>query len=133
MKGTQVWYKAVLAKSINGWKSFEHRFSKKWSYKQDNAFMLSEFSSIEKKENAMVLKFNTRFTKAYHKILQAIRPNADFSLIYYVKAFDESIGFLLREKDSQTLEAAMIATIKIEKYIMDAKNVPAPLSRLFDP
>lgn len=79
------------------------------------------------------MEFNTRFIKAYHKIPQAFRPNADFALVYYVKAFDESIGFLLREKDSQTLEAAMSATVKIEKNIMAAKNVLAPLSRLFDP
>lgn len=42
----RIWYMALLARSIDSWESFKRRFSEKWSYKQDNAFMLSEFTSI---------------------------------------------------------------------------------------
>jgi hypothetical protein len=66
-----------------------------------------EFTSISKDENVIVSEFNNRFTKLYMRIPQHVCPNDKFALVYYFKVFDESFGFLLREKDIQNLEATL--------------------------
>jgi hypothetical protein len=56
-----------------------------------------------------------------------------FTLLYYLKSFDASFGFFLREKEPQNLEEAFIVAIKIDRNISVAQNVQLPLARLFDP
>jgi hypothetical protein len=86
-----------------------------------------------KREKTNCPEFNTKFSKAYYRIPISVRPNADFALLYYLKAFDGSFSFLLREKEPQNLDAAFSAAIRIEKNINAAQKVQVPLDRLFDP
>jgi hypothetical protein len=58
------------------------------------------------------------------RIPQHVCPNDEFALVYYYKAFDESFGFLLREKDIQNLEAILVVALKLEKNIIAAKKGP---------
>lgn len=53
--------------------------------------------------------------------------------MYYFQAFDESFGFLLREKNIQNLDASLATDIRIEKNLLAAKKFQDHPSKLFDP
>jgi hypothetical protein len=46
-------------------------------------------------------KFNTRFSKIYHRIPNSVRPNAEIALLYYFKSFDGSFGFFLGRRNPE--------------------------------
>lgn len=77
-------------------------------------------------------KFNNNFSKPYVRILQLVRLNDEFAFVYYFKAFDESFSFLLKEKDIQKLEVALVVALNLEKNIVASKKVRPSPSRLFD-
>jgi hypothetical protein len=86
-----------------------------------------------KEENESVSEFNNHFSKLYFKIPQNVRPNDEFTLHCYFKAYDESFGLLLREKDLHNLEEAQVVAIKLERNIITARKGQPSHSRLFDP
>jgi len=104
-------------RAIDGWESFQTKFTKRWAHKHDNSLLLQAFSSLMKAENETVLEFNTKFSKTYYRIPTTVRPNAEFALLYYQEAFDGSFNFFLREKEPLNLDATFFATIKIKKNI----------------
>lgn len=67
--------------------------------KLDSKFLLAELTSIEKKENETMAEFNCRFVKILSRIPRGVRPGNGTALVFYINAFDESFGFLLRDKD----------------------------------
>jgi hypothetical protein len=98
---------------LTGWNSFSTKFLERWGDKHDTSLLLRNFSNINKQENETVLEFNTRFSKAYHKIPNTIRPpNAEFALISYLEKFDGILGVLIRQKEPQTLDVAFNEAIK---------------------
>jgi hypothetical protein len=50
-----------------------------------------------------------------------------------MKAYDESFGLLLREKDLHNLEETQVAAIKLERNILAARKGQTSHSKLFDP
>ena len=104
-------------RAIDGWESFQTKFTKRWAHKHDNSLLLQAFSSLKKAENKTVVEFNTKLSKAYYRIPTTVRPNEEFALLYHLEAFDSSFNFLLREKEPLNLDATFFATIKIKKNI----------------
>lgn len=74
-----------------------NKLTEKWGYKQDNTFLLVEFTSIHKDGNEIVSEFNNRLTRLYLRISHLVCPNGEFALVIYINAFDESFNFLLSE------------------------------------
>jgi hypothetical protein len=50
----QAWYKALQEGSINGWDSFQTKFTERWANKQDNSYLLYVFSSTKNDENETI-------------------------------------------------------------------------------
>jgi hypothetical protein len=59
----RIWYKSLPDASIDGWDSFQEKFTERWVDKHDNSFLLKAFSNIKRNENETVPEFNTRFSK----------------------------------------------------------------------
>jgi hypothetical protein len=112
---------------------FFEKFLERWGDKQDISFILRNFTNIKKKENETVLEFNTRFTKAYHRIPTALRPNTDYALISYLEKFDGNLGALIRQKEPTTLDVAYQVGITTEKHLALASKTQTALSLLLNP
>jgi hypothetical protein len=79
---TRAWYKALPVGSINGWDSFQRKFTERWVDKQDNSYLLDAFSSIRKEENETVSEFNTNFQRFITGFL--IMLGLMLKLCYYI-------------------------------------------------
>eukprot|EP01018_Ginkgo_biloba_P005995 Gb_06784 [translate_table: standard] len=129
----RAWYKSLGAGSVTGWEVFKIQFIAKWGDKLDSKFLLAELTGIEKRENETVAEFNGRFIKILSRIPRRVRPGDGTALVFYINAFDESFGFLLRDKDPQDLEVAYVAALKIETNRNAARKTRPHSSCLFDP
>jgi hypothetical protein len=117
------WYKSLQNNSINRLNPFFKNFLERWGDKHDTSFLLRNFTDHNKKENEIVLEFNTHFAKAYHKIPASLRPNVDFSLISYLYKFDGNLGVLIRQKDPTSLDASYQVAITTEKHLSLASKM----------
>jgi hypothetical protein len=121
---SQAWYKSLLDASIDGWDSFQEKFTERWANTQDIFFLCTVFSIIKKQESENVFQFNTHFSKFYNRIPYRVRPNEVTALIYYLEAFDGIFGVFLRNEDPQNLEEAQAVTIKLERNYLAACELP---------
>jgi hypothetical protein len=127
------WYKSLQNNSISGLNPFFEKFLERWGDKHDTSFLLRNFTDLNKKENEIVLEFNTRFAKAYHKIPATLKPNVEFALISYLEKFDGILGVLIRQKEPTSLDVAYQVAITTEKHLSLASKAQVPLSLLLDP
>jgi hypothetical protein len=61
----QTWYKSLLDASIDGWDSFQEKFTERWADKRDNSSLINVFTNIKKNGDGTVTNFNARFSKNY--------------------------------------------------------------------
>jgi hypothetical protein len=120
----RAWYKSLPDASIDGWDSFQEKFTERWANTHDIFFLCTVFSIIKKHESETVCQFNARFFKFYNRIPYRVRPNEDVALIYYLEAFDGIFGVFLRNEDPQNLEEAQAAAIKLERNHLAACELP---------
>jgi hypothetical protein len=120
----RAWYKSLPNDFINGWDSFQDKFTERWENTQDIFFLYTVFSIIKKHESETVFQFNTRFSKFYNRIPYRLRPNEDIALIYYLEAFDGIFWVFLRNEDPQNLEEAQVVTIKLERNYLATCELP---------
>ena len=52
-----------------------------------------------------------------------MRPNKYYVLLYYFKSFNESLRFLLKEKDVRNFEEALGAAMKIKRNIFATRKI----------
>jgi hypothetical protein len=116
----QTWYKSLLDASIDGWDSFQEKFTKRWANKPNNFSLIYAFDNIKKNEDETVIDFNAHFFKTYYKIPTTIRPNHAYTLNYYLVAFDGIFGIFLRHKEPQNLDGAQAIAIKLEGHFITA-------------
>jgi hypothetical protein len=120
----RAWYKYLTDASIDGWDSFQDKFTKKWENTQDIFVLCTIFSIIKKHESETICQFNARFFKFYNKIPYRVRPNEIVSLIYYIEAFDGIFGVFFKNEDPQSLEEVQAAAIKLERNHLVACELP---------
>jgi hypothetical protein len=113
----QTWYKSLLDASIDGWDSFQEKFTKRWANKPNNFSLIYAFDNIKKNDDETVIDFNASFFKTYYKIPATIRPNHVYTLNYSLEEFD---GIFLRHKEPQNLEEAQVVAIKLEGHFIAA-------------
>jgi hypothetical protein len=111
----RTWYKSLSDASIDGWDSFQEKFTKRRVDKPNNFSLINAFGDIKKNEDETIINFDARFFKTYYKISATIRPNHAYALNYYLEAFDGIFGIFLRHKEPQNMEAA---TIKLEGHFI---------------
>jgi hypothetical protein len=120
----QVWYKSLPDASIDGWDSFQEKFTERWVDKQDNSFLLKAFANLKKNENETVTEFNAHFSKAYYRIPTAIRHDDTLALMYYLETYDGILDIFLGNKDLHNLEEAQVVAIKLERNICASYKFP---------
>ena len=58
----RAWYKSLPDASIDGWDSFQEKFTERWENTQDICFLCTVFSIIKKHESETTYQFNARFS-----------------------------------------------------------------------
>jgi len=61
---------------------------------------------MNKMDNETVKEFDTNFGKLLQQIPRKHHPGKDYLLFLYIKAFSGYFGYLLKDKDPNTLEEA---------------------------
>jgi hypothetical protein len=118
------WHKSLPDASIDGWDSFQDKFTKRWANTQDIFFLYKAFTIIKKHESETVFQFNACFPKFYNRISNSVRSNEVVALIYYLEAFDGIFGVFLRNEDPKNLEEVQVVAIKPERNYLAACELP---------
>ena len=70
--------------------------------------LLSEFHSINQKENETVSSFNRRFSSVYYELPKVIQPLEDTAKLYYATTLPSRLFLFLSERKSATLQQMFI-------------------------
>jgi hypothetical protein len=78
----RAWYTSLPNASVDGWDSFQEKFTEIWANTQDIFFLCKVFSIIKKHESETLFQFNARFSKFYNRIPNRVRPSEVATLIF---------------------------------------------------
>jgi hypothetical protein len=118
------WYHSLPDGSIKTMDKLEEAFLKRWSIKEDPNMLLTRLNSLWKHENETIREFHTRFETLLQKIPVSHHPTNNFLVYIYTKAFTGQLGYLLRDKNPQTIQEAQELATKIEGNLHSSKIEP---------
>jgi hypothetical protein len=118
------WYHSLPDGSIKTMDKLEEAFLKRWSIKEDPNMLLTRLNSLWKHENETIREFHTRFETLLQKIPVSHHPTDNFLVYIYTKAFTGQLGYLLRDKNPQTIQEAQELATKIEGNLHSSKIEP---------
>jgi hypothetical protein len=118
------WYHSLPDGSIKTMDKLEEAFLKRWSIKEDPNMLLTRLNSLWKHENESIREFHTRFETLLQKIPVSHHPTDNFLVYIYTKAFTGQLGYLLRDKNPQTIQEAQELATKIEGNLHSSKIEP---------
>ena len=104
--------------------NIEEVFLKRWSIKEDPNMLLTRLNNLWKQENETIREFHSRFETLLQKIPVNHHPTNSFLLYIYTKAFTGQLGYLLRDKNPQTIQEAQELATKIEDNLHSSKIEP---------
>jgi hypothetical protein len=81
-------------------------------------------NSLWKHENESIREFHTRFETLLQKIPASHHPNGDYLVHIYTKSFNGQLGYLLRDKNPQSIQEAQELATKIEGNLLSSKIEP---------
>jgi hypothetical protein len=93
-------------------------FIKKWGYRRDYLYYITEFGALKRNNGESISDFTKRFNKMYGRIPDEIKPTEASANITYVNAFDADLSLVLRERRSTTLFSMQEETIEVESNIL---------------
>jgi hypothetical protein len=118
------WYLSLPDGIIKTMDRLEQIFLKRWSIKEDPNMLLTRLNSLAKFENESIREFHTRV----EALLQRIPPNRhlkdDYLVHIYTRYFNGQLGYLLRDKDPQSIQEYQYLTTKIERNLLSSKIEP---------
>jgi hypothetical protein len=118
------WYLSLPDGGIKTMDKLEEAFLKRWSIKEDPNMLLTRLNSLWKHENESIREFHTRFETLLQKIPASHHPNGDYLVHIYTKSFTGQLGYLLRDKNPQSIQEAQELATKIEGNLHSSKIEP---------
>jgi hypothetical protein len=87
-------------------------------------------NNLVKWENETIIEFHSRFATLLQKIPLSHHPTHSFLLFIYTKAFNGQLGYLLRDKNPQTIQEAQEIATRIEDNLLSSKFEPFSATRV---
>jgi hypothetical protein len=100
------WYLGLPDGSIKTMDRHEQIFLRRWSIKEDPNMLLTRLNSLAKHENEYIREFHTRFEALLQRIPPSHHPKDDYLVHIYTRSFSGQLGYLLRDKDPQSIQEA---------------------------
>jgi hypothetical protein len=121
------WFTDFDAQKFSTLDEILNEFRTRWGDKKEHRFQRAALTTSHKKENEMVVEFNTKFNSLVKSLHNDIKPSDTAILIYYIEAFEGEMRYALRDKDPQTLGATQATIVRIEQNMLEARksNIPA--------
>jgi hypothetical protein len=118
------WYLGLPDGSIKTMDRLEELFLRRWSIKEDPNMLLTRLYGIAKRENESIREFHTRFEAALQRIPPSHQPKDDYLIHIYTRSFNGQLGYLLRDKNPQSIQEAQELATKIEGNLLSSKIEP---------
>jgi hypothetical protein len=118
------WYLSLPDGSIKTMDKLEEIFLKRWSIKEDPNMLLTWLYGISKRENESIREFHTRFEAALQRVPPSHQLKDDYLVHLYTRSFNSKLGYLLREKNPQSIQQSQEIATKIEGNLLSAKIEP---------
>jgi hypothetical protein len=118
------WYLSLPDGSIKTMDKLEEAFLKRWSIKEDPNMLLTRLNNLAKYENESIREFHTRFETLLQNIPASHHSKDDYLVHIYTKYFNGQLGYLLREKNPQSIQESQELATKIEENLLLSKIEP---------
>jgi hypothetical protein len=118
------WYHKLPDGGIKTMDKLEEAFLKRWSIKEDPNMLLTRLNSLWKHDNETIREFHTRFETLLQKIPISHHPSDNYLVYIYTKSFTSQLGYLLSDKNPQTIQEAQYLATKIEGNLHSSKIEP---------
>jgi hypothetical protein len=118
------WYLSLPDGSIKTMDRLEEAFLKRWSVKEDPNMLLTRLNNLAKYENESIREFHTRFETLLQRIPASHHPKDDYLVHVYTRSFNGQLGYLLRDKNPQSIQEAQELATKIEGNLLSSKIEP---------
>jgi hypothetical protein len=118
------WYLGLPDGSIKTMDRLEEIFLRRWSIKEDPNMLLTRLNGIARRENESIREFHTRFEALLQRIPPSHHPKDDYLVHIYTRSFNGQLGYLLRDKDPQSIQEAQELATKIEGNLLSSKIEP---------
>jgi hypothetical protein len=118
------WYLILPDGGIKTMDTLEESFLKRWSIKEDPNMLLTRLNSLWKHENKSIREFHTRFETLLQKIPASHHPKGDYLVHIYTKSFNGQLGYLLKDKNPQSIQEVQELASKIEGNLLSSKIEP---------
>jgi hypothetical protein len=79
---------------------------------------------MARRENESIREFHTRFEALLQRIPPSHHPKDDYLVHIYTRSFSGQLGYLLRDKDPQSIKEAQEIATKIEGNLLSSKIEP---------
>jgi hypothetical protein len=86
--------------------------------------LLTRLNNLTKYENESIWEFHTRFETLLERIPARDHPKDDYLVHVYTGSFNGQMGYLLRDKNPQSIQEAQELTTKIEGNLLSSKIEP---------
>ena len=100
------WYLGLLDGSIKTMDRLEKIFLRRWSIKEDPNMLLTRLNILVRHENESIREFHTRFEALFQRIPPSHHLKDDYLVHIYTRSFSGQLGYLLRDKDPQSIQEA---------------------------
>jgi hypothetical protein len=118
------WYLSLPNGSIKTMDRLEEAFLKIWSVKEDPNVLLTRLNNLAKYENESIQEFHTRFETSLQRIPTSHHPKDDYLVHVYTRSFNGQLGYLLRDKNPQSIQESQDLATKIEGNLLSSKIEP---------
>jgi hypothetical protein len=118
------WYLGQTDGSIKTMDRLEQIFLRRWSIKEDPNMLLTRLNGLARHENESIREFHTRFEALLQRIPPSHHPKDDYLVHIYTRSFTCQLGYLLRDKDHQSIQEAQELATKIEGNLLSSKIEP---------
>jgi hypothetical protein len=118
------WYLSLPDGSFKTMDRLEEAFLKRFSVKEDPNMLLTRLNNLAKYENESIREFHTRFETLLQRIPTSHHPKDDYLIHVYTRSFNGQLGYLLRDKNPQSIQEAQELTTKIEGNLLSSKIEP---------
>lgn len=118
------WYLSLPDGSIKTMDRLEELLIRRWSIKEDPNMLLTRLYGIAKRENESIREFHTRFEAAIQRIPPSHQLKDDYLIHIYTRSFNGQLGYLLRDKNPQSIQEAQEIATNIEGNLLSSKIEP---------
>jgi hypothetical protein len=118
------WHLGLPDRSIKTMDRLEQIFLRRWSIKEDPNMLLTQLNGLARRENESIREFHTRFESLLQRIPPSHHPKDDYLVHIYTRSFSGLLGYLLRDKDPQSIQEAQELATKIEGNLLSSKIEP---------